>query len=49
MRGFRQSLADLGKRQGYLVYSGDETFPLSDTVTALPVSRLDRRWINEEG
>ena len=43
-RGFHQALADLGCRRAFVVYAGNETYPLAEAVTALPVTELHRVW-----
>lgn len=40
MRGFRQAYADLRCRRGYVVYPGEEEYPLGNEVTALPPGKL---------
>ena len=43
-RGFHQALADLGCRRAFVVYAGNEVYPLAEAVTALPVTELHRVW-----
>ena len=39
-KGFWSAFSDLGSARGFVVYRGGEFYPLSDSVFALPVSRL---------
>jgi len=39
-RGFWNAFEDLSCSQGYVIYPGKDTYPLSHNVTALPISRL---------
>lgn len=43
-RGFREAFADLGCRQGYVVYGGWEAFPMGQGVQALPVTEFARTF-----
>lgn len=43
-RGFRQVLDDVGCPHGFVVYSGEETFPIGTNITALPVTELSQIW-----
>jgi len=39
-RGFRNAFDDLGSTRGYVVYPGNDRYPLSETVQALPITEL---------
>ncbi|HEX7039937.1 MAG TPA: hypothetical protein VF202_07500, partial [Trueperaceae bacterium] len=39
-KGFWNALSDLMLRTAYVVYPGDESWPLSDSVEVLPAVRL---------
>lgn len=39
-RGFRTAMADLGITRGYIVTAGDEEFPLTSQIRAVPLHRL---------
>ncbi len=39
-KGFWNAFRDLGCAQGFVVYPGDEAYPLGEGVTALPAGRL---------
>ena len=39
-KGFWNAYRDLGCEQGFVVYPGNEAYPLAQGVTALPVSSL---------
>lgn len=41
-QGFRLAFADLGCRHGFCVYNGTEEYPLSESVTAIPPTRVSR-------
>lgn len=41
-RGFWSALADLGSRHAFVVYPGDEFYPLGENVFALPARELGR-------
>jgi uncharacterized protein len=41
-RGFWSALSDLGEARGFVVYPGDEFYPVGKGVYALPVQQLDR-------
>jgi predicted AAA+ superfamily ATPase len=40
-RGYHEAFRDLGCTHGFVVYGGDEAFPLTRDVEALPVTQLD--------
>ena len=40
-KGFRSVMDDLACDRGFIVYPGNEAYPLSETVTALPVTMLN--------
>ena len=42
-RGFELAASDLGAAERFVVYSGDEAFPLSATTTAIPLASLMKR------
>ena len=42
-RGFELAASDLGVAGRFVVYSGDEAFPLSATTTAIPLASLMKR------
>lgn len=41
LRGFRLAFADLRCRAGYVVYPGEEEYPLGEGVQAMPVGRME--------
>lgn len=41
-KGFRSACLDLGCGKEYVVYPGNETYPLSRTATALPLKQIQR-------
>jgi uncharacterized protein len=43
-RGFSQAFNDLGCRRGFVVYPGEEKYPLGDKVTALPAAEIPSIW-----
>ena len=40
-KGFSQAFVDVKAERGYIIYSGDEKYPLAKNVFALPLSNLD--------
>ncbi len=40
-KGFWNAYRDLGCERGFVVYPGDEAYPLGEGVTALPVTQVD--------
>jgi len=44
-RGMRNALEDLRPKQAFVVYSGDEEYPLGDGVTAIGLEGLARRLV----
>lgn len=40
-KGFWQAFSDLSCKKGYVVYPGDESYPLSDNVFSLPIKELE--------
>jgi len=44
-RGMRNALEDLRPKQAFVVYSGDEEYPLGDGVTAIGLDGLARRLV----
>lgn len=42
----RNAIADLGLRHVYVVHPGPDRYPLSDTVTAVPLADLAGRWLD---
>ncbi len=43
-RGFWSAHEDLRPRKGFVVYPGDERFPLGKEVSTLPIVELERIW-----
>jgi predicted AAA+ superfamily ATPase len=41
-KGFWNAMDDLSCKRGYVIYPGDEAYPLEDKVTALPLKDMDR-------
>lgn len=41
-KGFWTAMADLSCKEGYVVYPGDETYPMAEGVLALPLSNLGK-------
>jgi uncharacterized protein len=41
----RNAIADLGLRHVYVIHPGPDRYPLSDTVTAVPLADLAGRWL----
>ncbi len=41
-KGFRTAMDDLACKQGYVIYPGDETYPLTKNVLALPLTGIDK-------
>ena len=41
-RGFHEAFRDLGCTRGFVVYGGDDVFPLARGVEALPITHLSR-------
>jgi predicted AAA+ superfamily ATPase len=51
-RGFRSGCADIGAKQAFILYPGDERYPLGDSVEAIGLMELleilsDRDWRRE--
>ena len=44
-RGFRIATADVQAARGFIVYPGEETYPLGDGITATPLPALMRRLV----
>jgi uncharacterized protein len=42
----RNAIADLGLRHVYVIHPGPDRYPLSDTVTAVPLADLAGRWLD---
>jgi predicted AAA+ superfamily ATPase len=40
-RGFREGMKDLECKRGYVLYPGQDSYPISKEVTVLPVSQID--------
>ena len=45
-RGFRIATADVGAARSFIVYPGEETYPLGDRITATPLPALMRRLVD---
>ena len=41
-RGTHEAKADVGLDELFVIYTGDQEFPLADKIKALPISRLDK-------
>jgi len=39
-KGFRNAFADLACKQGFVVYPGEESYPLAENIFSLPVKKL---------
>lgn len=44
MRGFGQAYGDLRYRAGYVVYPGEEEYPVGEGVRALPTGQLEKNF-----
>ncbi len=44
-RGFRIATADVGAARSFIVYPGEETYPLGDRINATPLPALMRRLV----
>ena len=44
-RGFRIATSDIGAARSFIVYPGEETYPLGDRITATPLPALMRRLV----
>ncbi len=40
--GFKTAFSDLGARHGYCIYAGNEVYPLTPSVLALPLAQIER-------
>lgn len=40
-KGFWSAMEDLGCRRGYIIYPGDEAYPVSENVRVLPLANMD--------
>jgi uncharacterized protein len=47
-KGFWQSLEDLRPDKAFVIYPGQRSYPLSKTVEVLPLSQIDKIWLQEQ-
>lgn len=48
-KGFWNSLSDTGCRRGFIVYPGNESYPVSENVVTIPVRNISQIWEKTDG